>query len=271
MGSPRTVELDQPDAGANVLTHRIIPCLDCRDGRVVKGVRFSNLRDVGSAVEYAANYELQGADELVLLDVAATIQSRGIQPQNVAAVRKELSIPLTVGGGVRNRETAFELLQSGSDRIAVNSAAVARPVLIDELAQEFGSQCVVLAVDAVANGPSRWQLAVRSGTVNLDLDAVEWCREACRRGAGEILLTSWNRDGTGSGYDLPLIQAVVSAVTIPVIASGGADQPQHLLAAIRAGADAVLAASLLHSGRYTVADIKTYLKSNQIPVRSSCS
>ncbi len=250
-----------------MLTHRIIPCLDCRDGRVVKGVKFSNLRDMGSPVEHAANYEAQGADELVLLDISATVQSRRNQTETVAAVRNELSIPLTVGGGVRDRATAFELLQNGADKVAVNSAAVARPELIDELAAEFGSQCVVLAVDAVASGTDAWTVTVRSGSRNLELDAIEWCHQACQRGAGEILLTSWDRDGTGSGYDLRLIQAVRSAVSVPVIASGGADEPQHLLEAIQAGADAVLAASIFHSGRYRVEVVKLFLASHGIPIR----
>lgn len=250
-----------------MLTHRIIPCLDCRDGRVVKGVQFSNLRDMGSPVEHAANYESQGADELVLLDVAATIQSRGNQTETVAAVRRELSIPLTVGGGVRSRETAFELLQSGADKIAVNSAAVERPELIDELAAEFGSQCVVLAVDAVAAGPDRWRVTVRSGSKNLELDAVAWCREASQRGAGEILLTSWDRDGTGTGYDLPLIREVRLATNVPVIASGGADRPEHLLQAIQAGADAVLAAGIFHSGKYRVDQVKAWLAKRGLPMR----
>ncbi len=250
-----------------MLTYRVIPCLDCRDGRVVKGVHFSNLRDMGCPVLYASKYVAQGADELILLDIAATIESRSNQTETVAAVRKELSIPLTVGGGVHDRESALRLLQSGADRIAINSAAVARPALINKLSEEFGSQCVVLAVDAFADEANRWRVTIRSGSHDMRLDAVQWCREGADRGAGEILLTSRDRDGSGSGYDLRLIQAVRSAVPVPVIASGGADKPQHLLEAIQAGADAVLAAGIFHSGRFRIQEIKKFLASHGVPIR----
>ncbi len=250
-----------------MLSHRIIPCLDCRDGRVVKGVRFADLRDVGSPAVHAARYEEQGADELVLLDVAATVEGRGHQLATVAAVRRELSIPLTAGGGVREVENAQALLQRGADKVAINSAAVLRPELITEMADAFGSQCVVVAVDAFAVGDRSWRIKIRSGTTPNCLDAVAWCQQSAERGAGEILLTSWDRDGTGLGYDLELLAAVSSAVTIPVIASGGARHPHDAVEAIQAGADAVLAASIFHDGQFTVGDVKSYLANHHLPTR----
>lgn len=250
-----------------MLIRRVIPCLDCRDGRVVKGVQFSNLRDVGSPVEWASAYEAQGADEIVLLDVSATPEGRGHQVQTVRTVRDALSIPLTVGGGVRSVENARVLLEAGADKVAVNTAAVDDPSLIDELAGRFGSQCTVLAVDAARNQDGSWCIVVQSGRKRTGLDAVAWCREGMQRGAGEILLTSWDRDGTRSGYDLELLAAVSRAVTVPVIASGGASSPAHLLEALQAGADAVLAASILHEAEYTVADVKNCLARNGIEVR----
>ena len=250
-----------------MLTRRVIPCLDCRDGRVVKGVRFSGLRDVGSPVECAAAYQAQGADEIVLLDVSATPEGRENQAETVRAVRSALSIPLTVGGGVRGVENARVLLDAGADKVAINTAAVREPGLIEQLAGRFGSQCTVLAVDAARRVEGGWRVVVRSGQVHTELDAVTWCREGVRRGAGEILLTSWDRDGTRDGYDLELLATVASVVSVPVVASGGAAGPVHLLAALEAGADAVLAAGIFHDAKYTVGDVKSYLARAGIEVR----
>ncbi|MEK7710883.1 MAG: imidazole glycerol phosphate synthase subunit HisF [Planctomycetota bacterium] len=250
-----------------MLIRRVIPCLDCRDGRVVKGVKFAELREVGSPVECAGTYEAQGADEIVLLDVSATPQGREHHLETVRDVRDVLSIPLTVGGGVRSVENARVLLEAGADKVAVNTAAVDDPSLIDELAGRFGCQCTVLAVDAARNHDRDWCVVVQSGRKRTGLDAVAWCREGVQRGAGEILLTSWDRDGTRSGYDLQLLAAVSRAVTVPLIASGGASCPEHLLEALQAGADAVLAASIFHEAEYTVADVKNCLARSGIEVR----
>lgn len=251
-----------------MLTVRVIPCLDTRDGRVVKGVRFQGLRDAGSPVERAALYEAQGADELVLLDVSATPEGRGHALETVRAVRRALAIPLTVGGGVRAAEHAGALLEAGADKVGVNTAAVLRPALIEEIAARFGSQCAVLALDAAARPDGGgWEVVIRSGGERTGLDAVAWAREAEQRGAGEILLTSWDRDGTRAGYDLALLAAVARAVRVPVVASGGADRPEHLVEALRAGADAVLAASIFHDGDLSVAEVKDVLFAHGIAVR----
>lgn len=250
-----------------MLTRRVIPCLDCRDGRVVKGVRFAGLRDAGSPPELAAAYEAQGADEIILLDVSATPEQRATQVETVRAVRAVLSIPLTVGGGVRSIENARALLEAGADKVGVNTAAVRDPSLISALAAQFGCQCTVLAVDAAATLSGGWEVVILSGQHRTGLEALAWCRDAVERGAGEILLTSWDRDGTRSGYDLDLLAAVCRAVTVPVIASGGAATPEHLHAALAAGADAVLAASIFHDGDYTVGDVKQALAAKGMPVR----
>lgn len=249
-----------------MLMHRVIPCLDIDAGRVVKGIRFSNLRDAGDPVERAAEYAAQGADELVLLDVSATPEGRGHAAETVRAVRAVLPIPLTVGGGVREVDDAALLLRAGADKVAVNTAAVLRPELLSEMADEFGRQCTVLAVDAVRAGEG-WRVVIRSGRERLPLDAIQWCQKATKAGAGEILLTSWDRDGTGLGYDLGLIEAVKDAVGTPVIASGGARTPEHMAAAIGAGADAVLAASILHDGVTTVSVLKNRLAALGVEVR----
>ncbi len=249
-----------------MLTPRIIPCLDVAAGRVVKGVRFAGLRDAGDPVERAAAYAAQGADELVLLDVSATPEARGHALDTVRAVRAVLPLPLTVGGGVRTADDAASLLEAGADKVAVNTAAVARPTLLIELAARFGSQCTILALDAARSG-SGWEVVVRSGSERTGLDAVQWAAEATDRGAGEILLTSFDRDGTASGYDLELLAAVRAAVPVPIIASGGAATPEHMAAALSAGADAVLAASILHDGTWTVAGLKTALAELGIEVR----
>ncbi len=249
------------------LASRVIPCLDIRDGRVVKGVRFQSLRDAGDPVECAALYQDQGADEIVLLDVSATPEGRGNALETVRRVRATLSIPLTVGGGVRSADDAASLLGAGADKIGVNTAAVRRPALIEEIAERFGSQCAVLAVDAAATGSGGWEVVVESGHTRTGIDVGQWCRKATARGAGEILLTSWDRDGTRDGYDLDLVAAVSGAVTVPVIASGGANNAGHLLEALRAGASAVLVASILHDGDTTVGHLKKALTQGGVVVR----
>jgi imidazoleglycerol phosphate synthase cyclase subunit len=245
---------------------RVIPCLDVHAGRVVKGIQFQALRDAGDPVELAGLYAEQGADELVLLDVSATPEGREHAVPTVRAVRKRLPIPLTVGGGVRELADAGALLEAGADKVAVNTAAVSRPELLGEMAREFGRQCTVLALDAAREGEG-WRVVVRSGRERLDLDVVEWARAAVAAGAGEILLTSWDRDGTGEGYDLELLEAVCGAVGVPVIASGGAESAEHMAQALLAGADAVLAASILHDGHTTVSAIKRRLATLGMEVR----
>ncbi len=249
-----------------MLLPRIIPCLDVKDGRVVKGVRFQGLRDAGDPVELASAYAEQGADELVILDVSATPEGRGHALDVVRAVRAVLPLPLTVGGGVRVVADAEALLSAGADKIATNTAAVARPQLLDELAGRFGCQCTVLALDAASNG-NGWQVVVRSGRDRTGRDALAWAAEAVTRGAGEILLTSWDRDGTGAGYDLELLAAMRRAVPVPIIASGGAAGPKHMAEALQAGADAVLAATIFHDGHTTVADLKAELAGLGVEVR----
>jgi cyclase len=250
-----------------VLTCRIIPCLDTANGRVVKGVRFRNLRDAGDPAACAERYEQQGADELVLLDVAATPEARAHRLDTVRAVRSALSIPLTVGGGVRSADDAARLLEAGADKVAVNTAAVEQPALLTSLSERFGSQCVVLALDAAGAQGAGWSVVVESGRRQTARAAVDWAVEAAGRGAGELLLTSVDRDGTRSGYDLDLIGAVARSVGIAVIASGGASSPAHLSEALKAGADAVLAASIFHDGDWTVAALKDELAARGVRVR----
>lgn len=249
-----------------MLANRVIPCLDIDDGRVVKGVRFQGLRDAGDPVECARAYGDQGADEIVLLDVSATPEGRANNLGVVSAVREVMSIPLTVGGGVREVGDARRLLEAGADKVGINTAAVEKPELITELSEQFGAQCTVVAVDAASTGGS-WEVVVRSGKVRTGRDVVAWCVEVAKRGSGEILLTSWDRDGTGEGYDLPLISAVAEAVTIPVIASGGAHSHEHMAAGIEAGAQAALVASILHDGVTTVDLLKKGLTAAGIWVR----
>ncbi len=249
-----------------MLVPRLIPCLDVDAGRVVKGVRFQGLRDAGDPVECATAYEAQGADEIVILDVSATPEGRANATEVVAAVREAISIPLTVGGGVRSVDDAHRLLEAGADKVATNTAAVYRPELVAEMSSTFGAQCTVVAVDA-ARAETGWEVVVRSGEERTGLDAVEWCRRASSLGAGEILLTSWDRDGTRLGYDVELVAAVTAAVRIPVIASGGADGPVHLVEAVRAGASAVLVASILHDGETTVGELKSGLAAGGVEVR----
>jgi imidazoleglycerol phosphate synthase cyclase subunit len=249
-----------------VLTARLIPCLDVAGGRVVKGVRFQGLRDAGDPVELARLYADQDADELVILDVAATPEGRGHHLEVVSAVRRVLPLPLTTGGGVRSAADAGALLEAGADKVAVNTAAVARPELLAELASAFGCQCTVLALDAAASSRG-WEVVVRSGRERTGRDAVEWARLAVGEGAGEILLTSWDRDGTGAGYDTELLTAVRAAVAVPIIASGGAATAEDMAAALVAGADAVLAASILHDGVTTVGVLKQRLAELGVEVR----
>ncbi len=252
--------------GASGLLRRIIPCLDVQDGRVVKGIRFQDLRDAGDPAEHAARYEAQGADEIVILDVAASAQGRETQVETVRRVRAAIRIPLTVGGGVRSVEDARRLLSAGADKVSVNTAAVRRPTLLTELAQAFGCQCVVLALDARRAG-ERWEVLVVGGREAARSNAVTWAREAEGLGAGEILLTSWDRDGTRAGHDIDLLRAVAGAVRVPVIASGGVGTRAHVAAAFVAGADAVLAASVFHDGDDTVDGIKADLAVRGIRVR----
>ena len=249
-----------------MLTARIIPGLDVSHGRVVKGVKFQGLRDAGDPAERAKAYEDQGADEIVILDVSATPEGRGHQLETVRRVREVLSIPLTVGGGVRTEDDALALLEAGADKVSVNTAAVTRPGLLREIADRFGRQCCVLAIDA-AQREGRFEVLVKGGREGTGIDAIEWARTGEARGAGEILLTSWDRDGTRSGYDLALTGAVARAVHVPVIASGGADSPEHIREAFATGADAVLAASIFHDGDLTVGDVKLYLQEQGLRVR----
>src|SRR5881398_223514 len=256
-----------PVAGpAPGLLPRIVPCLDVKDGRVVKGVRFQDLRDAGDPATQGAAYEAQGADEIVVLDVAASAEARAAQVDTVARVRAAIRIPLTVGGGVRSVDDARRLLAVGADKVSVNTAAIARPALLSELAAEFGSQCVVLAIDARRSGEG-WEALTLGGRAPGKPDAVNWAREGARLGAGEILLTSWDRDGTRTGPDLELLRAVVRAVQVPVIASGGIGERAHVAQALGAGADAVLAASVFHDGDDTVAGIKDELSLRGLRVR----
>jgi imidazoleglycerol phosphate synthase cyclase subunit len=250
-----------------VLTVRIIPCLDVRAGRVVKGVRFANLVDAGDPAELAAAYEADGADELMLLDVTATGERRATAADTVRRVRARISIPLTVGGGVRGADDAAALLDAGADKVGVNTAAVARPGLLDELAARFGAQCTVIAIDAARRGPGGFEVVVRSGSERTGIDAVAWAAEAAARGAGEVLLTSFDRDGTKAGYDLELVAAVAAAVGVPIVASGGAAAAEHMVAAVAAGASAVLAASIFHFGELTVAELKARLAALGLEVR----
>jgi cyclase len=249
-----------------MLAKRIIPCFDVANGRVVKGVNFINLRDAGDPVEQASVYNDERADELVFLDILASHEGRGTMVEMARRVADEVFIPFTIGGGVRSVEDFRTLLLAGADKCSINSAAVRNPNLINEAAWRFGSQCVVVAIDARQHG-DRWQVYVNGGRVPADLDAVAWAQEVERRGAGEILLTSMDTDGTQDGYDLPLLRAVCSAVNIPVIASGGAGKLEHFYEAIEAGASAVLAASVFHYKTFRIGEVKRYLASRGVPVR----
>ena len=251
-----------------MLAKRIIPCLDVRDGRVVKGVNFVNIRDAGDPVELAAYYSDQGADEIVFLDITATSDARDTVADVVERTAARVFVPLTVGGGIRTLDDFRELLRAGADKISVNSAAVARPALITEAAERFGAQCVVLAIDARSRGDGTYEVVVAGGRKPTGLDLLEWVKKGEALGAGEILLTSMDADGTKAGFDLPMTKAVTEAVGIPVIASGGCGSLSHFAEVFEAtGCDAALAASLFHFGELTVPQVKDYLRARNIPVR----
>lgn len=247
---------------------RIIPCLDVKNGRVVKGTEFVNLRDAGDPVQAAIAYDQQEADELVLLDITASSDVRGIMLDIVSKVAENIFIPFTVGGGIRTVKDFVQLLRAGADKVSVNSAALRRPEIINEAAYKFGSQCVVAAIDAKRRKEGGWDVYINGGRINTGLDALKWAVEAEQRGAGEILLTSMDCDGVKNGYDLELTRAVSERVGIPVIASGGAGTLEHFYDAFTLGkADAVLAASLFHFGEITIPELKEYLEGKNIPVR----
>ena len=258
----------------NTLTKRIIPCLDVNAGRVVKGVRFQEHRDAGDPVELAAFYDAEGADELVFYDITASAEERGIMLEVLARTAEQLFIPLTVGGGLRSVEDMNRMLKAGADKVSINTAAVEVPDLIRRGAEAFGSQCVVLGMDALrvpGSSPPRWEVRThtgRGGGRPTGLDAIEWSARAAEHGAGEIVVNSIDADGTHQGYDLELLRAISEAVSVPVVASGGAGNLEHLYEAIAQGeADAVLAASIFHFGTYTIAEAKAYLAGRGIPVR----
>ena len=245
---------------------RVIPCLDVDGGRVVKGTGFVDLRDAGDPIELACRYDAAGADELVFLDITATSDKRETVVDLARRTADDVFIPFTIGGGVRSVADAQAVLDAGADKTSVNSAALARPELIDELAANFGAQCVVVAIDAKRSGDG-WEAYVAGGRTPTGRDAVAWAAEAVQRGAGEILLTSMDRDGTNAGYDIELTATIADRVGVPVIASGGAGEPDHLVEALRAGADAVLCASIFHYGRHTVPELKEHLARAGIAVR----
>lgn len=253
-----------------MLAKRIIPCLDVDRGRVVKGIRFVEIRDAGDPVECAKAYDAQGADELVFLDITASHEGRATMVSVVERTASEIFMPLTVGGGIRTVEDIRTMLRAGADKVSVNSAAVARPSLVAEGAEAFGSQCIVVAIDARRRAPGSWEVVTHGGRKPTGWDAVEWAREVERLGAGELLVTSMDADGTKAGYDLELTRAIADAVALPVIASGGAGQPQHFAAALtEGGADAALAASLFHFGELSIPEVKQFLVSQGILVRPS--
>ena len=251
-----------------MLTKRIIPCLDVTGGRVVKGTNFINLRDAGDPVELAAYYDGQGADELVFLDITASAQGRKTMLEMVYRTAGEVFIPYTVGGGIGTLEDIRDVLTAGADKVSINTAAVQDPELVAKSAERFGSQCIVVAIDARQVGPQKWEVYIHGGRTPTGLDAVQWARRVEELGAGEILLTSMDRDGTKDGYDLPLTRTIADTVRIPVIASGGVGALEHIAQGLTAGgADAALAASIFHFGEYSVRQVKEYLHERGIPVR----
>jgi cyclase len=245
---------------------RIIPCMDVDAGRVVKGTRFIDIRDAGDPVELAAFYDQHGADEVIFLDITATSDKRDTVVELARRAADQVFVPFTIGGGVRSVADAQAVLDAGADKVSVNSAAVARPELLTEMAQQFGDQCVVLAIDA-RRRPRGWEVVVAGGRTPTGRDTLEWVREGVERGAGEILLTSMDQDGVGSGFDLELVGAVAAAVDVPVIASGGVGEPRHMVEGVQAGADAVLAASIFHFGEYSIDDVRAALRAAGVPVR----
>ncbi|HHV78497.1 MAG TPA: imidazole glycerol phosphate synthase subunit HisF [Firmicutes bacterium] len=251
----------------SALAKRLIACLDVKNGKVVKGVNFRDLREAGDPVSAGRAYSLAGVDELVFLDITASLEGRSTVVDLVRRTAANVFIPFTVGGGIRTMAQVREILHAGADKIAINTAAIQNPGLLTEAADKYGSQCVVLAIDAKKRGGG-WEVFSHGGHMPTGLDAVEWAIRGELAGAGEILLTSMDGDGTGEGYDLELISAVSSAVGVPVIASGGAGRPEHLLEALQAGASAVLLASVLHYGKYTVEELKGYLREHGVRVRS---
>ena len=252
-----------------MLTKRIIPCLDVTAGRVVKGINFVGLQDAGDPVEVAKRYNEQGADELTFLDITATSDGRDLILPIIEAVASKVFIPLTVGGGVRATQDVRRLLNAGADKVSMNSSAVANPDLVSDASAHYGSQCIVVAIDAKQTAPKRWEVFTHGGRKNTGLDAIQWAKEVAKRGAGEILLTSMDRDGTKDGFDLELTAAVSKAVSVPVIASGGVGGLQDLVDGIQKGkADAVLAASIFHYGQHTVQEAKQYMAGQGLPVRT---
>lgn len=252
-----------------MLKTRVIPCLDVKDGRVVKGVNFTSLRDAGDPVEQAKLYDKQGADELCFLDISASSDNRSILYDAVASVAEQCFMPLTVGGGVRTLEDIRKLLLAGADKVSINTESVRNPEFVREAAEKFGSQCIVVAIDAKSVAPDKFEVFTHGGRNATGIDAVEWAKRMAAYGAGEILLTSMDRDGTKQGFNIPLTRAVSDSVTIPVIASGGVGELGHLVEGVRDGhASAVLAASIFHYGTYTIAQAKTALHNAQIAVRA---
>lgn len=251
-----------------MLAKRLIPCLDVKSGRVVKGVNFEGLRDAGDPVEVASRYNAQGADELCFLDITASHEGRGTLLDIVQRTAEQCFCPLTVGGGVRAVEDIRTLLRAGADKVSINSSAIKEPELLTRGAEAFGSQCIVLAIDAKRAGPGKWHVYIHGGRIDTGRDAVEWAQEGVARGVGEILLTSMDADGTKEGYDLELTRTISEAVNVPIIASGGAGNLEHMYEALTAGkADAALAASIFHYGTYTLAQAKTFLGGKGVPVR----
>ena len=251
-----------------MLTRRIIPCFDVDNGRVVKGVSFVNLRDAGDPVELASQYEEDGADELVFLDITASSDDRTSTFELIQRTAEQIFIPLTVGGGVRSPEDVRRMLESGADKVSLNTAAVENPDLIEQSANGFGSQCTVVAIDAKSTGDNQWKIFTHGGRTRTDIDVIEWAIEVTERGAGELLVTSMDSDGHKEGYDIPLLRAIRDKVRVPIIASGGAGGPEHFLKALTSGgADAVLAASIFHFGEHSIKSVKDYLSAHGITIR----